>query len=50
MKDVEAENFFEVIEVPVDTWRATGVQLSFGGGRGAVDPRYIEFGRARDFP
>lgn len=33
-----------------NTWRATGYRLNLGGGGAAVDPRYIEFGRARDFP
>jgi hypothetical protein len=33
-----------------NTWRATGFRLNLGGSNDAVDPRYIEFGRARDFP
>jgi hypothetical protein len=33
-----------------NTWRATGFRLSLGGSNDAVDPRYLEFGRARDFP
>lgn len=33
-----------------NTWRATGFRLNLGGSNNAVDPRYIEFGRARDLP
>ncbi len=32
------------------TWRTTGFGLAGGGDRAHVDPRYIEFGRARDLP